>query len=62
MNPIACPVCQEPLQVRLARSRKAKRKKTFIMLVCPKDGRHARLFINDQGYVREVLERLEARP
>ena len=61
MNGIPCPVCKTPLEVRLAHSRKAKREKTFIMWVCPVDGRHARLFINDQEYVRKVLDRLEAR-
>ncbi len=61
MKTIPCPVCAEPLTVRMAHSRKAKTKKAFIMWVCPKDGRHARLFINDQGYVQEVLARLEAR-
>ncbi len=62
MSPLPCPICRTPLEVRLAHSRKAKRQKTFIMMVCPKDGRHARLFINDQGYVAQVLARLEARP
>ena len=60
MKTIACPICKTPLQVHLAHSRKAKRKKVFIMWVCPIDGRHARLFINDQTYVRQVLEHLEA--
>jgi hypothetical protein len=47
--------------VKLAHSRKAKQEKVFIMWVCPTDGRHARLFINDQNYVRQVLDQLEAR-
>jgi hypothetical protein len=29
------------------------------MLICPQDGRHFRDFINDQGYVKRVLARLE---
>lgn len=61
MNTIPCPICNASLVVRLAHSRKAKQKKTFIMWVCPSDGRHARLFINDQGYVRTVLNNLDAR-
>ena len=60
MNVILCPICKTPLEVRLAHSRKAKRKKVFIMWVCPIDGRHARLFINDQTYVRQVLANLES--
>jgi hypothetical protein len=29
------------------------------MLLCPRDGRHFRGFINDQDYVKRVLARLE---
>ena len=57
---IPCPICKTPLSVRLAHSRKAKKPKVFIMWVCPVDGRHARLFINDQTYVRQILEHLNA--
>jgi hypothetical protein len=32
------------------------------MLICGRDARHFRAFVNDQKYVGEVLERLEARP
>jgi hypothetical protein len=32
------------------------------MLICPQDGHHFRAFINDQVYVRQVLEKLEAQP
>jgi len=60
MITIPCPICKTPLAVRLAHSRKATRKKVFIMWVCPVDGRHARLFINDQTYVQQVLEHMEA--
>lgn len=56
---IPCPVCGEALVVRLARGRKSG--KPFLMLVCPKDGRHFRGFINDRAYVSQVLERLEAK-
>jgi hypothetical protein len=57
---LPCPLCQQPLALRLARGRKSG--KPFIMLICPQDGRHFRAFINDQAYVRQVLEKLEAKP
>lgn len=44
----------------MAHSRKAAHKKVFIMWVCPVDGRRARLFINDQTYVQQVLEHMDA--
>ena len=56
---IPCLVCRLPLAVRLARGRKSG--KPFVMLVCPADGRHFRAFISDQGYVSQVLERVEGR-
>ena len=54
---VACPVCREPIWVRLARGRKSG--KPSVMLICRKDGRHFRGFINDQGFVRSFLERLD---
>lgn len=54
---IPCLVCKEPLTVRLARGRKSG--KPFLMLLCGRDGRHFRGFINDQKYVGQVLESLE---
>ncbi len=54
---VRCLVCKGALEVRLAKGRKSA--KTFLMLVCPVDGRHFRGFINDQDYVKGVLERLE---
>jgi hypothetical protein len=57
---LPCLLCQQPLALRLARGRKSG--KPFIMLICPQDGRHFRAFINDQVYVRQVLEKLEAQP
>ena len=54
---IPCIVCGGGLVLRTARGRKSG--KCFLMLVCPEDGRHFRGFINDQGYVRQVLARLE---
>ena len=55
-----CLICGGPLIVRLAHGRKSG--KPFVMLVCPRDGRHFRAFINDQAYVRQVLDRLEEKP
>ncbi len=54
---IPCLVCRGPLTIRPARGRRSG--KPFIMLVCGRDGRHFRAFINDQEYVRQVLERVE---
>ena len=60
MNQVPCPVCSEPLAVRLARGRKSG--KPFVMLLCSHDGRHFRAFINDQEYVRQVMERVGDMP
>ena len=56
---LQCPVCQTTLEVRLAQGRRSG--KTFLMAVCPKDGRHIRAFINDQGYVKRVIGMMEDR-
>ena len=56
-NTPRCLVCGEPLVVRIAHGRKSG--KPFVMMVCSEDGRHFRAFINDQDYVRQVLQRLE---
>lgn len=53
-----CPVCQEPLSIRLAHGRKSG--KPFVMLVCLQDGRHFRAFISDRLYVRGVLDKVES--
>ena len=53
---LKCPVCQSALEVRLAHGRSSG--KTFIMAVCPKDGRHMRAFITDKNYVATVVSRL----
>ena len=58
-QPPRCPICSQSLVVRLARGRKSG--KPFVMLLCPEDARHFRAFINDQPYVRQVLDRLEGR-
>ena len=52
-----CPVCRQPLALRIARGRKSG--KTFLMLLCAQDARHFRGFINDRTYVDGVLSRLE---
>jgi hypothetical protein len=52
-----CPVCGDPLSVRLANGRKSG--KAFVMLICAQDARHFRGFISHRPYVKEVLEHLE---
>ncbi len=52
-----CPVCHQPLTLRLARGRKSG--KPFLMLICGQDGRHFRAFITDKKYVSRVLESAE---
>ena len=56
---LACHICGANLSVRLAEGRKSG--KPFIMLHCPVDGRHIRAFVADREYVRNVLDRLEAK-
>lgn len=56
---IPCIVCKGPLTVRLAHGRKSG--KAFVMLLCGRDGRHFRAFVNDRDYVAHVLQRLEDR-
>jgi uncharacterized protein YbaR (Trm112 family) len=53
MNDIKCPICANPLSVRMARGRRSN--KPFIMLICPMDGRHFRGFITDQGFINQIL-------
>ncbi len=54
---IPCLVCGTALDLRLAKGRKSG--KPFIMLICPVNGRHFRGFVGDQGYVSQVLAKLE---
>ncbi|AOV99947.1 hypothetical protein [Dehalococcoides sp. UCH007] len=54
MNEILCPICTSRLNIRMAKGRISN--KPFIMLICPKDGRHFRAFISDQTYIARVLE------
>lgn len=48
-----CPVCQCPLDLRLAKGRKSG--KPFLCLVCPVDGRHFRGFIADRAYIERII-------
>jgi hypothetical protein len=52
-----CPVCGQPLSIRLAHGRKSG--KAFVMLICDRDGRHIRAFISDRGFVSSVVAKLE---
>ena len=55
---IPCVVCGGLLALRVAHGRKSG--KPFLMWICPEDGRHFRAFINDQNFVRGVLDGLES--
>jgi len=57
MKEIGCPVCSNPMIVRITHGRKSN--KPFLMVVCPRDGRHFRGFISDQAYVKGVLSNAE---
>ena len=59
MTEVRCPVCGVALKLTTARSRKAKTPRTFIMLACPKDGRHFRGFISDRDFVQRTLDAAE---
>ena len=54
---VPCLVCQQRLELRMAKGRRSG--KPFLMIICPRDGRHFRGFINDRVYVDKVLARLE---
>ena len=58
-NMAPCLVCEEPLELRPAQGRASG--KPFLMLICPRDGRHFRGFINDKEFVAGVMSRLESR-
>lgn len=55
---IRCPVCMELLRVSITKS---ARDKAALMLVCPRDGRHFRGFVNDRAFVAQAIATLEAR-
>ena len=59
MKEINCPICSNPLSVRVAKGRKSN--KPFIMLKCDSDGRHFRGFITDQKYVNSVFGEIQNR-
>jgi len=54
---IRCPVCEAELKVTTSTSKAGK---VALVLVCPRNGRDFRAFINDQDYVRRVMDSLEA--
>ena len=54
---IGCPVCKETLAISPARSRKSKTPRNFIVLTCPKSGKHFRGFIGDEAFVRKTMAR-----
>ncbi len=54
-----CPVCHNPLILRIARSHKTL--KPFLMLVCGSDARHFRGFIGDRDYVNQVLKNAQSK-
>lgn len=53
----SCPICHQPLSVRLTKGRKSK--KPFLMLICPVDGRHFRGFIGDRGFINQSIDQVE---
>ena len=57
---IPCIVCGGPLAFTLSRTRRAQ--KPCIQVSCPSDPKHFHGFINDEGYVRGVLGRLDSQP
>ena len=58
IHSIPCPVCQLDLSVRPSHGRKSG--KPFLMFICPQDGRHFRGFITHQGFLNQVLERVNS--
>ena len=59
LGSVGCPLCQAPLRFSLASSRRAKKQKHFVMLVCPTDARHFRGFISDQAFVSKLIRETE---
>jgi len=52
---IPCPLCQEPLAMYVTTSRRGRH---AIGLVCRRDGRHLRGFINDQEFVAATIAKI----
>lgn len=59
LSNVPCPLCRTALRFSLATSRRSKKKKVFVMLVCPTDARHFRGFISDQAFVSKLVEQTE---
>ena len=59
MTEVRCPICSVTLKLTTATSRKSKTPRTFLMLACPKDGRHFRGFISDRDFVQRTLDAAE---
>lgn len=57
MRKVSCPVCQSELNLTPATSK--KKRKLCLMLVCPVSGVHFRAFINDQDFIRQVMDSLD---
>ena len=53
---INCPVCGAGLKVNTCTSKAGK---VALVLVCPKDGRDFRAFINNREYIQGVFDSLE---
>ena len=53
---IRCPVCGAAVKAKTSIS---KRGKVSLSLACPRDPRDFRVFINNQAFVRRVLDSLE---
>ena len=54
---IRCPVCESGLRVSTSTSKSGK---LALVLVCSRDGRDFRAFINNKDYIQKVLDSLEA--
>jgi hypothetical protein len=53
---ICCPVCRSGLKVTTSKSKAGK---VALVLVCPRDGRDFRAFINNREYIQRVLDSVE---
>ena len=53
MNAITCLVCEGPIDIRFATTRKSQ--KPCINMRCQRDGRHFRAFITDQDFVERMM-------
>jgi hypothetical protein len=53
-NNLTCFICSAPLSVRMTESKNSH--KQFIMLKCPRDGRHFRAFVADRNYINQVIK------